>query len=160
MANQSRTSSLSVVDDELVQYDGLVQYALYSRRRIFFPQEEWGHSDEIPIFLTCCLLTKMFFLKKCFSKMAPFLLGNKNTLAGARRPHTHVHTHRTWPLLDCLLYCDMWPNYRISLVGYHCSIEFPCGVPYCSIEFPCGVPLFYCCKYPTVPHNLWRTRSQ
>ena len=32
----------------------------------------------------------------------------------------------------------MWPIYRISLVGYHCSIEFPCGVP-----------LFYCCKYPT-----------
>ena len=47
------------------------------------------------------------------------------------------------------------------LVGYHCSIEFPCGVPlfhwislwgtivplnflvgyHCSIEFPCGVPL-------------------
>ena len=25
------------------------------------------------------------------------------------------------------------------LVGYHCSIEFPCGVP-----------LFYCCKYPTL----------
>ena len=42
----------------------------------------------------------------------------------------------------------MWPNYRISLVGYHCSIEFPCGAP-----------LFYCCKYPTTygvrvhPHN-------
>ena len=33
----------------------------------------------------------------------------------------------------------MWPNYRISLVGYHCSIEFPCGVP-----------LFYCFKYPTL----------
>ena len=24
-------------------------------------------------------------------------------------------------------------------MGYHCSIEFPCGVP-----------LFYCCKYPTL----------
>ena len=30
------------------------------------------------------------------------------------------------------------PNLRISLVGYHCAIEFPCGVL-----------LFYCCKYPT-----------
>ena len=30
-------------------------------------------------------------------------------------------------------------------MGYHCAIEFPCGVL-----------LFYCCKYP---HNLWRTRS-
>ena len=59
-------------------------------------------------------------------------------------------TPYTWHLWGtCLLYCDqMLPNYRISLVGYHCSIEFPSGVP-----------LFYCCKYPTVPHNLWRMRS-
>ena len=35
--------------------------------------------------------------------------------------------------------CDQTrPNLRISLVGYHCAIEFPCGVL-----------LFYCCKYPT-----------
>ena len=38
MTNQSRTSSLSVVDDEQQHVrTGLVQYALYSRRRIFFP---------------------------------------------------------------------------------------------------------------------------
>ena len=55
-----------------------------------------------------------------------------------KRTHTHC-THGTCGVLDCLLFCDqMWPNYRISLAGYHCSIEFPCGVP-----------LFYCCKYPT-----------
>ena len=71
-----------------------------------------------------------------------------------KQTHTHTHhTHGTCGVLDCLLYCDqMWPNYRISLVGYHCAIEFPCGVP-----------LFHCCKYPTVPHNLhvhvWRTHS-
>ena len=40
----------------------------------------------------------------------------------------------------------MWPNYRISLVGYHCSIEFPCGVP-----------LFYCCKYPVRVHTHTHT---
>ena len=59
------------------------------------------------------------------------------------KAHTHTHTYTLLMallrVLDCLLFCDqMWPNYRISLVGYHCSIEFPCGVP-----------LFYCCKYPT-----------
>ena len=57
-------------------------------------------------------------------------------------PHTHTHahcTHGTCGVLHCLLFCDQTrPNLRISLVGYHCSIEFPCGVP-----------LFYCCKYPT-----------
>ena len=53
--------------------------------------------------------------------------------------HTY-ESHGTCGVLDCLLFCDqMWPNYRISLVVYHCSIEFPCGVP-----------LFYCCKYPTL----------
>ena len=53
---------------------------------------------------------------------------------------THTHcTHGTCGVLDCLLFCDQTrPNLRISLVGYHCAIEFPCGVP-----------LFYCCKYPT-----------
>ena len=52
--------------------------------------------------------------------------------------HTHC-THGTCGVLDCLLFCDQTrPNLRISLVGYHCAIEFPCGVP-----------LFYCCKYPT-----------
>ena len=65
------------------------------------------------------------------------------------RTRTHTGHYGTYGVLDCLLYCDiMWPNYRISLGGYHCSIEFPCGVP-----------LFYCCKYLTVPHNLWHTRS-
>ena len=59
--------------------------------------------------------------------------------------HTHC-TYGTCGVLHCLLFCDQTrPNLRISLVGYHCAIEFPCGVP-----------LFYCCKYP---HNLWRTRS-
>ena len=56
--------------------------------------------------------------------------------------HTRVHTHcthGTCGVLHCLLFCDQTrPNLRISLVGYHCAIEFPCGVP-----------LFYCCKYPT-----------
>ena len=56
--------------------------------------------------------------------------------------HTHPHahcTHGTCGVLDCLLFCDQTrPNLRISLVGYHCAIEFPCGVL-----------LFYCCKYPT-----------
>ena len=54
--------------------------------------------------------------------------------------HPHVHcTHGTCGVLHCLLFCDQTrPNLRISLVGYHCAIEFPCGVP-----------LFYCCKYPT-----------
>ena len=56
--------------------------------------------------------------------------------------HTHVHTHcthGTYGVLHCLLFCDQTrPNLRISLVGYHCAIEFPCGVL-----------LFYCCKYPT-----------
>ena len=52
------------------------------------------------------------------------------------RPHC---THGTCGVLHCLLFCDQTrPNLRISLVGYHCAIEFPCGVP-----------LFYCCKYPT-----------
>ena len=78
--------------------------------------------------------------------------------------HTHVHphcTHGTCGVLDCLLFCDQTrPNLRISLVGYHCSIEFPCGVP-----------LFYCCKYPTtygvrvhkclarIFGTLWRPRT-
>ena len=57
-------------------------------------------------------------------------------------PPPHVHTHCTYGtcgVLHCLLFCDQTrPNLRISLVGYHCAIEFPCGVP-----------LFYCCKYPT-----------
>ena len=65
---------------------------------VFFSQEEWGHSDEIPIFLNLLSFNKNVFFKKCFSKMAPFLLRNKNTLAGARRPHTHAHTRRTWHL--------------------------------------------------------------
>ena len=53
---------------------------------------------------------------------------------------THVHcTYGTCGVLHCLLFCDQTrPNLRISLVGYHCAIEFPCGVL-----------LFYCCKYPT-----------
>ena len=57
-----------------------------------------------------------------------------------KQTHTHTRcTHGTCGVLDCLLFCDQTrPNLRISLVGYHCSIEFPCGVP-----------LFYCCKYPT-----------
>ena len=68
------------------------------------------------------------------------------------RPHL---TYGTCGVLHCLLFCDQTrPNLRISLVGYHCAIEFPCGVP-----------LFYCCKYPTtygVPehapkHLPWRT---
>ena len=45
----------------------------------------------------------------------------------------------TWHLWGTWLSSLLWPIYRISLVGYHCSIEFPCGVP-----------LFYCCKYPTL----------
>ena len=59
-------------------------------------------------------------------------------------PPTHTHTqlhctHGTCGVLHCLLFCDQTrPNLRISLVGYHCAIEFPCGVL-----------LFYCCKYPT-----------
>ena len=55
-------------------------------------------------------------------------------------PPTHTHcTHGTCGVLHCLLFCDQTrPNRRISLVGYHCAIEFPCGVL-----------LFYCCKYPT-----------
>ena len=54
------------------------------------------------------------------------------------RTHT-VHNYGTCGVLHCLLFCDQTrPNLRISLVGYHCAIEFPCGVP-----------LFYCCKYPT-----------
>ena len=59
--------------------------------------------------------------------------------------HTHTHTlivhctHGTCGVLHWLLFCDQTrPYLRISLVGYHCAIEFPCGVP-----------LFYCCKYPT-----------
>ena len=53
---------------------------------------------------------------------------------------THPHcTYGTCGVLHCLLFCDQTrPNLRISLVGYHCAIEFPCGVL-----------LFYCCKYPT-----------
>ena len=52
--------------------------------------------------------------------------------------HSHC-THGTCGVLHCLLFCDQTrPNLRISLVGYHCAIEFPCGVL-----------LFYCCKYPT-----------
>ena len=56
------------------------------------------------------------------------------------RIQTHTHcTHGTCGVLHCLLFCDQTrPNLRISLVGYHCAIEFPCGVL-----------LFYCCKYPT-----------
>ena len=57
------------------------------------------------------------------------------------RTYTHAHTctHGTYGVLHCLLFCDQTrPNLRISLVGYHCAIEFPCGVL-----------LFYCCKYPT-----------
>ena len=55
-----------------------------------------------------------------------------------KRTHTHC-THGTYGVLHCLLFCDQTqPNLRISLVGYHCAIEFPCGVL-----------LFYCCKYPT-----------
>ena len=52
----------------------------------------------------------------------------------------HIHcTYGTCGVLHCLLFCDQTrPNLRISLVGYHCAIEFPCGVL-----------LFYCCKYPT-----------
>ena len=57
-----------------------------------------------------------------------------------KQTHTHPHcTHGTCGVLHCLLFCDQTrPNLRISLVGYHCAIEFPCGVL-----------LFYCCKYPT-----------
>ena len=58
-----------------------------------------------------------------------------------KRTHTHTHcTHGTYGVLHCLLFCDQTrPNLTISLVGYHCAIEFPCGVL-----------LFYCCKYPTI----------
>ena len=67
--------------------------------------------------------------------IVPFVISPRFECLNKR---THP-THGTCGVLDCLLYCDqMWPNYRISLVGYHCSIEFPCGVP-----------LFCCCKYPT-----------
>ena len=53
-------------------------------------------------------------------------------------PHIHC-TYGTCGVLHCLLFCDQTrPNLRISLVGYHCAIEFACGVL-----------LFYCCKYPT-----------
>ena len=54
--------------------------------------------------------------------------------------HAHPHcAHGTYGVLHCLLFCDQTrPNLRLSLVGYHCAIEFPCGVL-----------LFYCCKYPT-----------
>ena len=54
--------------------------------------------------------------------------------------YVHPHcTYGTCGVLHCLLFCDQTrPNLRISLVGYHCAIEFPCVVP-----------LFYCCKYPT-----------
>ena len=64
------------------------------------------------------------------------------TIKWHTRPYMWVHTHcthGTCGVLHCLLFCDQTrPNLRISLVGYHCAIEFPCGVP-----------LFYCCKYPT-----------
>ena len=62
------------------------------------------------------------------------------------RSHTFiVHTHGTCGVLDCLLFCDQTrPNLRISLVGYHCAMNFLAGY-YCSIV--------------AVPHNLWRTRS-
>ena len=66
--------------------------------------------------------------------------------------HPHC-THGTCGVLHCLLFCDQTrPNLRISLVGYHCAIEFPCGVL-----------LFYCCKYPTtygVRVHKYHVRSQ
>ena len=75
--------------------------------------------------------------------IVPFVISPRFECLNKR---THP-THGTCGVLDCLLFCGiMWPNYRISLVGYHCSIEFPCGVP-----------LFYCCKYPTL---YTRTHSQ
>ena len=59
-----------------------------------------------------------------------------NELYTCAHPHC---TYGTCGVLHCLLFCDQTrPNLRISLVGYHCAIEFPCGVL-----------LFYCCKYPT-----------
>ena len=54
------------------------------------------------------------------------------------RPHTHtVHMALVGYIVFSFV-TNTRPNLRISLVGYHCAIEFPCGVP-----------LFYCCKYPT-----------
>ena len=76
-------------------------------------------------------ILNVYFIR--YAYLQQYLLSNKH-----KRPHTHC-THGTCGVLHCLLFCDQTrPNLRISLVGYHCSIEFPCGVP-----------LFYCCKYPT-----------
>ena len=95
----------------------------------------------------------MFFSRRFFHSKFKFVQVSpiemhalRVVCVGARkfnvRTHTHNHphcTHGTCGVLHCLLFCDQTrPNLRISLVGYHCSIEFPCGVP-----------LFYCCKYPT-----------
>ena len=86
-----------------------------------------------------------------------FILNDGQSHAPSLIPHTaqcmHVHphcTHGTCGVLDCLLFCDQTrPNLRISLVGYHCSIEFPCRVP-----------LFYCCKYPTTYGVRVHTHTQ
>ena len=73
--------------------------------------------------------------------IVPFVISPRfECLNKLTHPLKHTHcTHGTCGVLHCLLFCDQTrPNLRISLVGY-----------YCAIEFPCGVPLFYCCKYPT-----------
>ena len=69
-----------------------------------------------------------------------------------KQSHTHTHTLHM-ALVGYLIVFSFvtncgHANYRISLVGYHCSIEFPCGVP-----------LFYCCKYPTL-YTRTNSRTQ
>ena len=66
--------------------------------RVFFPQEERGHSYEIPICFNLLSFKKKFFKKKCFSKMAPFLL-EKNA-AGA------LPTELSSPTLAVSLFCQ------------------------------------------------------
>ena len=57
---------------------------------VFFSQEERGHSYEIPIFFNLLSFNKKFVKNKCFSKMAPFLLGEKNTRAACESARTDV----------------------------------------------------------------------
>ena len=55
--------------------------------------------------------------------------------------HTHtVHMALMWYWIVFSFVTKPRPNLRISLVGYHCDIEFPCGVL-----------LFYCCTVPPQP---------
>ena len=126
----------------------------------------WGLS----IVLSFVLLlpnTPWLCARKCYGdiKMSPQLRWSHTLtqLWGHPCPHNsatanpQIHTHTLhMALVEYLIVFSfvtkMWPNYRISLVGYHCSIEFPCGVP-----------LFYCCKYPilyTGTHSHTHTHVQ